>query len=186
MDPYFSDKVPALISCFSLKYDNLLMWSHYADGHRGFCQIFICNKIKNSLFIEIVNTSFSRKLDKMVIQNNMLPLFPVIYNTKKKEPILTSSLSDAKGNNVKLMNAFQKADVWKYEKEHRAIVFDNCLVNDNKVYYPDKILFGIILGSEMDNESKKLMELICKTKNIHLYQMNKSFNKYELKLEFIF
>lgn len=28
------------IACFSAKVDDLLMWSHYADGHRGFCLEF--------------------------------------------------------------------------------------------------------------------------------------------------
>ena len=28
------------ISCFSSEKDNLLMWSHYADGLRGFCIVF--------------------------------------------------------------------------------------------------------------------------------------------------
>jgi hypothetical protein len=32
---YFIDS--ALIACFCSNFDNLLMWSHYADGLRGFC-----------------------------------------------------------------------------------------------------------------------------------------------------
>ena len=28
------------VACFSAKNDDLLMWAHYADGHRGFCLEF--------------------------------------------------------------------------------------------------------------------------------------------------
>ena len=29
-----------LASCFGSTYDSLLMWSHYASKHKGFCLIF--------------------------------------------------------------------------------------------------------------------------------------------------
>jgi hypothetical protein len=28
------------VACFSAAADNLLLWAHYADGHRGFCLEF--------------------------------------------------------------------------------------------------------------------------------------------------
>ena len=32
------------VCCFSEKKDDILMWSHYADGHKGFCLEFITPK----------------------------------------------------------------------------------------------------------------------------------------------
>ena len=42
MKKAFQDRVDIMrndrgVACFSEVVDNMLMWSHYADGHRGFC-----------------------------------------------------------------------------------------------------------------------------------------------------
>lgn len=40
-------------TCFSETYDNILMWSHYADQHRGCCIAFKSNHLKVPPFAEI-------------------------------------------------------------------------------------------------------------------------------------
>jgi len=37
------------VSCFSKEFDNILMWSHYADCHRGFCVGYNVTHFCNSL-----------------------------------------------------------------------------------------------------------------------------------------
>jgi hypothetical protein len=48
----------ARITCFSKRPDNLLMWSHYADGLRGFClefdrDILLVNELDNVKFYDV-------------------------------------------------------------------------------------------------------------------------------------
>ena len=37
IDTLYSDKNKYGISCFSKNYNEILMWSHYADNHNGIC-----------------------------------------------------------------------------------------------------------------------------------------------------
>ena len=34
------------VACFTTELNNILMWSHYADGHKGFCLEFDTNFFK--------------------------------------------------------------------------------------------------------------------------------------------
>ena len=55
----------AVMSCFSERNDNVLMWSHYANSHEGFCVEYDLKRIKNDPF-QILNH-----------------LFPVIYRRER-------------------------------------------------------------------------------------------------------
>ncbi|BBH53736.1 DUF2971 domain-containing protein [Fluviispira sanaruensis] len=46
------------ISCFSATYTSVLMWSHYADSHKGICLIFKTRIHKNSQFIKLHDLNF--------------------------------------------------------------------------------------------------------------------------------
>ena len=119
--------------------NNLLMWSHYADQHKGIViefdynyQIFDSYKsfpvfdfdneedayIKNSIETERVNKIDAGKIQK-VYYNNMRP------NIKKFDSILEHFLI--------------KSDEWIYEKEHRVILplvtADYIIIN--KKHLPD-------------------------------------------------
>ncbi len=78
------------IACFSEKMDDLLMWSHYADGHRGFCLEF------DTRF-----TPFSTA--KQVHYSELLPSLP----------------SEDSSINLVESLALTKSAKWCYEKEWR-------------------------------------------------------------------
>jgi hypothetical protein len=185
-NPLFSDRNPVIISCFTRKYNDLLMWSHYANGHRGICQIFIANKIDGRLLLEINPNSIIKYSEKLIIKDRYLPLFPVIYRNKKQEPLLSSRVNTIEGIKQRVTSTFEKSKMWEYEAEYRALVFDNSLESENKLYYPSTVLFGLIIGCEMDKETKKLIEIICKYKELHLFIAKKVFGKYELEIEMLF
>jgi hypothetical protein len=85
-----------LISCFTENYNSLLMWSHYSNGHQGYC-------VKYN-FDEIFN----------YFQSN---LFPMIYSSERFKPTITE-----RGNANEIVNTFiHKALEWKYEREWRVI-----------------------------------------------------------------
>jgi hypothetical protein len=186
VNPFFSDKNPVMISCFSKKYNDILMWSHYANGHRGFCQIFMCQEIQKRICLEVDPKSIESNINKLIIDGKYLPLFPVVYDDKRIKPILSSQTNTENGIRQRIMSTCLKFKTWEYELEYRALVFDNCLAFGNKMFYPDISLFGIILGSEMDFDSIKMLELLCKTKNIHLFKMKKVYGTFDLKMEQVF
>ena len=78
------------IACFSEKWDDILMWSHYADGHRGFCLEFDTGFVPFSMA-------------KQVHYSDLLPLLPL----EDGNADLIESLATTKSNN------------WCYEKEWR-------------------------------------------------------------------
>lgn len=177
----YSDKNPALISCFSYKYDNILLWSHYAEGHRGFCQVFKCKTNGIVELLEIDPDSISQKKEKMLFYEKYLQLLPVQYQKKRGEPLHSSKINTEEGKKILFNNTRIKSDAWEYEKELRGIVYDNCLSNANKVFYPENSLYGIILGCKIDEEHEKLLTTICKEKKCHLSKMQEVVGDFAIK-----
>ena len=116
--------------CLSEVYDNILMWSHYSDGHRGIVLQFDTAYIAKQ---------FVSRCEKVDYYSD----FPTLrdYNERFREQ----------------MFLLAKSDHWSYEKEWRII---NSVENDeedkiDKVYKIEKeMLAGIILGCEISNEDK--------------------------------
>lgn len=88
---------------FSSKKLNFLMWSHYADSHRGFCIEYDTGAMDTS--------SLLRRL-----------AFPVIY-TQKLRKLSKYLLKGGSSNNLWLFYASMiKLDHWSYESEWRIIL----------------------------------------------------------------
>jgi hypothetical protein len=67
------------IGCFSETASNILMWSHYADGHKGFCLEYDTS-FKPFLYAEPVNYSIS--FPRLNPRNDSLDLLPNLALTK--------------------------------------------------------------------------------------------------------
>lgn len=83
---------------FTESYNNLLMWSHYADEHKGIVVEFDH---------DILNAHFNKRLDLNK------PIERVLYNRERHET-LPRAISPKR-------NLLTKSDDWIYEKEHRII-----------------------------------------------------------------
>lgn len=105
------------ISCFSEDNDSILLWSHYADSHKGIC---IGYKI-DSEYIKKNNVHF----EKVNYVNKM--------NDKNSEIGFKSFLN---------RTFYIKNEVWDYENEYRMLGFD---LDDNVINAPEisSITFGI-------------------------------------------
>ena len=83
-------------------YAKILMWSHYADYHKGFCVKYELSK----------NFVFHQDDDKL----SMRILLPIEYS-KKKQPLSKKSMD--------YINAFRtKAKAWEYENEIRLLSYN--------------------------------------------------------------
>jgi hypothetical protein len=116
---------------------NLLLWSHYADSHKGVCVEFDATKLPISAF-------------------------KVHYDNKYPEAIYPNP-PDQRA----FFPALRKSKEWKYEDEFRTIFLDYLDVpkNDGEslILNGDEIL-NVYLGAEIDIQLKeKLLSIISKS-----------------------
>lgn len=83
------------VLCLSKQRDDILMWSHYADGHTGFCLEFDKEGLKSWNFCGPVR------------YRKVYPTFKEFVNCPKE---------------LHRLFLLRKSDHWKYEKEWRVIV----------------------------------------------------------------
>ena len=147
------------IGCFSETEKSLLMWSHYANYHKGFC----------------IEYDFEQ------LENEYLFLSPVIY---ENEP--TNLYNN--DTRVVYEQLLTKARDWKYENEWRVIStykddrleFISDSIRKIKTPKPAKIYLGCKSG-DLEEEITR----ICKMKDIKLDKMKMHKNKFELFSESI-
>lgn len=149
------------IICFSEKNNDILMWSHYSDSHRGFCLQFDPENLAKSFYVGKVK--YSNK-----------------YPTLKE-------FANANATGMSNLMLLSKSSHWKYEKEIRLILDTE---NDqktpgNRIYkYPPEALTGVIFGLQMQEKDKETIRNILKDRNaeISYFQATKSKNSYSLKI----
>jgi hypothetical protein len=135
------------VTCFSEKKDIPLMWSNYADKHRGICLIFDW-KIHKEFFMG----------------------YKVIYESSIQE------ISYDGNGLLEISKAFlTKLNHWSYEHEVRAILKLNNGNNQIAAFNP-KALKGIIFGERILPIDKKTILNIIKThldyKDIDYYRQS--------------
>ena len=151
------------ILSLSKKPKDILMWSHYANLHRGYCI-----GIDVPGFVQLIADNFEQygcKLGPVTYSDN----YPVVDFMKDSEPETTFKRS------------FTKQSCWKYEDEYR-IVFHN---SPNKVIkYPKELIKEIYLGCRMSQEHKaEIKEFLTGNDltGVKLYQMEMGYHKFELE-----
>ena len=156
------------ISCFAKRNDNILMWSHYADKHTGFCVEYDLSKMKS--------------------QEAKLMLYPVIYS--KKRPLLPLSMFDFSDiKDVKVAEGvfpyadiaeslLTKSDIWQYEEEWRII---HTLSNLDEQRLFEDIITGVYLGANISKENERIIREKAIHKGVSIKRMRLLEDKYELK-----
>lgn len=143
--------------CFSENYDNLLMWSHYAEKHEGMAIAFKSSVLywKNEIF---------RK---------------VTYSENRVE--IPISESDSTEFVDKLIST--KALCWEYEKEWRLIKYDGRNVTNLKI--PENAIDCIYLGLRVSNENRdKILRIRDRLYPlVKVMRAYKSNNNFELQFK---
>lgn len=145
-------------------YKNRLMWSHYADGHKGFC-------------IEYDFSVPYNEADDILI-------LPVIYSKERiKFPWSVVFAVDKESEKVKLEAAYTmllslltKDEVWSYENEWRVIAL--CASGIENIKMPP--ISCIYIGAMCDSENKALLMEIGKEINVPVKQMVVDRGEYTL------
>jgi len=148
------------VCSFSEDPSSVLMWSHYAQYHQGFC---IAYDFKE-LGCEDIRTRL---------------MCPTIYSEKLFDA--SNSFGNKNSvNNILFLNqaALMKSKAWSYEKEWR-LVFGNGTLTKEMPYKVPKPKF-IILGTKISEKNKERITSICESKNIQVKQMLMSESAFEL------
>ena len=163
-DPYFKEKVERgifnsmnKIGIFSLSEvnDDILMWSHYSDSHKGYCLEFIDD-----------NTHFFVSRAQKVIYRKELPVVNPLRD-KETERLEKTVLTKAKN--------------WSYEKEWRLLDFEK---GPGIQVFPTRLLKGVIFGALMPGEEKQKIKEYCKIGHldVQFYQSVLSNRSYSLEV----
>lgn len=156
---YISEK---RVCCFSEHVNNILMWSHYADKHKGFCV-----GIDEAPFIK---AGLLHKVKYSDIDSNI------------KNDILSS---DFKGSTSKLYSTFMthKHKDWEYEKEYRLIIHaENEKESGETLEVGEHRFKEIYFGCNMPQKHKDLIANIM-GKEVIYYQAKTSKFNFSLEIE---
>lgn len=144
------------VSCFSEKKDNLLMWSHYGDGGKGFGLEF---STSDDTFQKIRKVCYSDKIPEinivtMLCDGDPDELIDNLYCTKSID--------------------------WSYEQEWRAIHNEV----GTEYGYPPSALTGVYFGPDMQNAAIEIIALILAGQNEHVKLWKGSLSKVDFSVEF--
>lgn len=160
------------VLCLTETKDNLLMWSHYANSHKGFCICF-----------DSTNHFFNRKRSD---KDEFYHLRKVVYVESRPR----KSMTEMNGTDLLLL----KSDIWKYENEWRMCVpisdFDIkiesiplpiCLYK-----IPSQAMKQVILGANMHKDDEDEIIDIIKSDNEfkHIQITKAKASPTEFSLEF--
>jgi hypothetical protein len=147
------------ISCFSEEYDNILMWSHYADNHKG-----ICLEYKTVSVDEYNCLLFD---DSDIEADYPVPMLKVKYFVEQLNEFLST-----------------KNKIWEYENEIRCIMPNSKFKNYPNAKFKKNVLSGVIFGLKTDETEKiKFKELVNSFhENVTFYSMTQIPNEYKLKI----
>ena len=154
------------VSCFSETNESILMWSHYADYHRGFCIEYDFKSLG------ISDLRF-RMLEPVLYRNEMFDI-SLYFNAE--------TISNNTANNfVALYASMIKSSEWAYEKEWRIVISNGVFDKEGVLAVPKPK--SIYLGVKVPKEDRERLYMIAEKRNIPIYQMKMSENKFLLYSE---
>ena len=154
-----------LIGCLCTDYKNRLMWSHYADSHKGFCIEYDYSQI---------NEEILKKLPMPIIYTSKRPLIPW-------KPVLDNTPENIReACNEMMLGLLTKDDAWEYENEWRILIN----ASENSELAMPKISC-VYLGASIEKENKIKILNIAREKGIPVKQMKVDRGEYALHAEVV-
>jgi hypothetical protein len=143
------------VACFSAKMDDILMWSHYADGHRGFCLEFDTtyepfSKARPVIYAKTFPTLDAEEVAEVFIRRNPEPQMKFL---------------------------FTKSGCWEYEQEWRVLHREG----GTAYTFAAEALTGIYLGCEMTDVHEEIVVRLLAGSPTHLYEMKPAGTKFEVE-----
>ncbi len=163
------------ISCFSEVSDNILMWSHYADSHKGICLMF------ETIKFDTIQYMVFNKEDLQYNSSNLPPDHSGIIRVRYAEK-LPEAYNHLEYDKDKIAPFLMTKSIdWAYEKEWRMMLPKEALKTENPRYL-DNQLKGIIFGLSCSDENKNLVKDIVSGQGVNFYQATAIKNEYKLEI----
>lgn len=173
------------VICFSQQYISNLMWSHYADYHKGFCLMYQKEELKESVIYDLNGNKIKNKIELLEVEysEEQLDIGPYLYyyipikfwghSCKGIDLIEVEKITK------KIISS--KSNDWKYEDEWRAIPQEVDVFSKNDISYIKIKPSALFLGSMMDIKTKKELVDIARSKNIAIFEVypNDTEGKYQ-------
>lgn len=150
-----------LTNCLTENPNSILMWSHYADKHSGFCVEYDFNQADSSITDHLVKVKYSNKLVHLKKSSLIQMLHIKTTPNYIKKPKVTQLTHKTYAEAITTKNT-----VWKYEQEWRLIYKKSDENNIPNFPYATKI----ILGPNINETNKKLLIELSKKKDIPVFQ----------------
>ncbi len=163
------------IICFSDCYDSRLLWSHYANYHKGFIQVY------NKANLE----TFKCYNDREEESNNKTRLVQVEYvdqQTDMTELVLEyirhnifGNMGDVEQIDAKITSTIfrtvisEKAREWSYEREWRLIPRNPQINRKSELVYLKCRPIAVIVGSQCQGEERETLIRICQERDIPVF-----------------
>ncbi|MGK9123918.1 DUF2971 domain-containing protein [Olivibacter sp. SA151] len=146
------------VFCLTPKVDNLLMWSYYANCHRGFAIGYNPAVLLNTRLFN---------MGGMVDYTAHFPEFPFFYDNAPEGQYFANVF-------------FKKSDVWKHEVEYRLLhIYNKGKLHPIPVDAVNELVYGVKFG---DKEEIRFTELLIKKyPHIKVYKMELDNNQFGLK-----
>jgi hypothetical protein len=177
IEEIITDRVYKDIGVFSLSghYENILLWSHYADKHKGFCVEFDARRLYLFCikYLKDLESQSRRGFQSIIFRNvTYAEKYPVLnaYRIELAERTLTQLLT--------------KSNDWWYEQEYRIVWFHGA---DKKLIIDDGIISKVILGCQMFGPDREEIISILKSRSdrIPLLRAKKKLDSFGLDFEYL-
>ena len=155
--------------CLSLVPDNNVMWTHYADEHRGFCLRF--SNVPNQLFGVELKPEDRGKIPKI--------LRPIKVQYSAEFPVVNCFIDE--GKILAEKTCLTKKEQWAHEQEWRIVDLNG----PGPHQFPPQCLTGVIFGCRMSEEHEKMIRNWCEDRQpaIKYYQARQSEDSYRLHFD---
>lgn len=183
---YFRFEMPLV--CLSESYNDILMWSHYADNHKGFVIEYDTDTLRTDCMC-----CPNGKNNKNCIEWKQVMLLPILYTNERYDAtnFIYDNVLMSIFNRVGLLNVWNSADdfaqykiniykheSWSYEKEWRLQLYRT---NGEKFINAKPI--AVYLGCRISKCYEDILVKYALAHNIKIYKMNENPNK--LKYNFL-
>jgi len=128
------------VSSFSYVQDSILMWSQYADSHKGFCIAFDKSLLEKTLkypspWFDFIDVDYQRELctAKLIIEKDEISI----------------------QNEIEILS--RKLDIWKKEFETRIIAKIGEKTQNRNYQFDKKCIKSIIFGENISEDDKNTL-----------------------------
>jgi hypothetical protein len=137
------------VSCYSLTFEEILLWSHYADEHRGVCLVFKKNSLIKGIQKKQPYFNFSHRKVQYTEKSPIDVKFFNINNTDMQIQHLNDII-------------YKKLSCWSYEKEFRIVMQKTKEQNESglSIEFLKESLCGIIFGQRCTFDDMILLHSI--------------------------